>query len=362
MPYTKIMNDADKIERAVEKMGLKAYRSSSRISYSEYVEVYKPDNDGEPVGGKAFKIRISDHFNRQSQDFDVFPRGGKELNGRNEDAKGYTDGSWADAVAAVAREFEKPMPAYVQKIYEKDKAEKAEKQRIIEAAREQYRLRRQAWADAREQAHREHLEKVVPNLDKLKGNLDFLENLNVCEYKRSCSRKNAEIVCTDGQTYNLKAFFPYERIAPANFPLALKEFRSLIEEAEQLVLRRESIRSNPYSLNSQTIRPDKAGDNQNMLPSEFFQTASSFMQQQNPQGGLKTAKHHYQMQGVMLTAAEKQQRAVLEHAMEQTVKDLPPDIQNQARTNFYLSQIRQTMPTQPAAAKPGQQDEIIVDR
>ncbi|WP_373740858.1 hypothetical protein [Neisseria sp.] len=60
----------------------------------------------------------------------------------------------------------------------------------------------------------------------------------------------------------------------------------------------------------------------------------------SPHGGLKLAKHHYQMQGATLTAAEKQQRAVLEHALEKTIAGLPPDIQNQARTHFYRSQVR----------------------
>lgn len=96
-------------------------------------------------------------------------------------------------------------------------------------------------------------------------------------------------------------------------------------------------------------------------PPETARAASASAQQQNPQGGLKTAKHHYQMQGAMLTAAEKQQRAVLEHAMEQTVKDLPPDVQNQARTNFYLSQVREAALRHSAAAEAGRQNEAAVE-
>lgn len=81
-----------------------------------------------------------------------------------------------------------------------------------------------------------------------------------------------------------------------------------------------------------------------------------------PHGGLKTAKHHYQMQGAMLTAAEKQRRAVLETAMEQTIRGLPPDIQNQARTNFYLSQVRETALGHQASPDTGRQEEIAPER
>lgn len=60
-----------------------------------------------------------------------------------------------------------------------------------------------------------------------------------------------------------------------------------------------------------------------------------------PEERLQLAKHRYLMQGTTLTASEKQMRAVLEHAMENLIHGLPPQVQMQARTNFYESQIQQ---------------------
>lgn len=60
-----------------------------------------------------------------------------------------------------------------------------------------------------------------------------------------------------------------------------------------------------------------------------------------PEERLQLAKHRYLMQGTTLTVSEKQMRAVLEHAMENLIHGLPPQVQMQARTNFYESQIQQ---------------------
>ena len=51
------------------------------------------------------------------------------------------------------------------------------------------------------------------------------------------------------------------------------------------------------------------------------------------------AKERYLMQTPLLTATERQERQVMEYMMEKTIVGLPPDIQMQARTNFYEAQI-----------------------
>lgn len=68
-----------------------------------------------------------------------------------------------------------------------------------------------------------------------------------------------------------------------------------------------------------------------------------------PHGGLKTAKHHYQMHIAAADRAEKLRCFLLEHAMEKTVAGLPPDMQVVARTNFYQSMVRDSVERQYAA-------------
>ena len=51
------------------------------------------------------------------------------------------------------------------------------------------------------------------------------------------------------------------------------------------------------------------------------------------------AKERYLMQTPLLTATERQERQVMEYMMEKTITGLPPDVQMQARTNFYEAQI-----------------------
>lgn len=68
-----------------------------------------------------------------------------------------------------------------------------------------------------------------------------------------------------------------------------------------------------------------------------------------PHGGLKMAKHHYQMHMATADTAEKLRCSFLEHAMEKTVAGLPPDMQVIARTNFYRSMVRDSVERQYAA-------------
>ncbi|MFC3873684.1 hypothetical protein [Neisseria musculi] len=69
-------------------------------------------------------------------------------------------------------------------------------------------------------------------------------------------------------------------------------------------------------------------------------------------GGLKAAKHHYQMHMAGAGTAEKLRCALLEHAMEKTLSGLPPDMQVLARTHFYRSMVRNSAERQYAAAVP----------
>ncbi|MBF0804355.1 MULTISPECIES: hypothetical protein [Neisseria] len=65
-----------------------------------------------------------------------------------------------------------------------------------------------------------------------------------------------------------------------------------------------------------------------------------------PHGGLKTAKHHYQMHMAAAGTAEKLRCSLLEHAMEKTISGLPPDMQTLARTHFYWSMVRDSVERQ----------------
>lgn len=68
-----------------------------------------------------------------------------------------------------------------------------------------------------------------------------------------------------------------------------------------------------------------------------------------PHGGLKTAKHNYQIHMATADTVEKLRCSLLEHAMEKTVAGLPPDMQVVARTNFYQSMVRDSVERQHVA-------------
>ncbi|MDO4641708.1 MAG: zincin-like metallopeptidase domain-containing protein [Neisseria sp.] len=58
-----------------------------------------------------------------------------------------------------------------------------------------------------------------------------------------------------------------------------------------------------------------------------------------PESRFETAKDRYLMQSTFLLPQEKQQRQVMEYLMEKSIEGLPPDVQMQARTNFYETQL-----------------------
>ena len=110
-------DDADKIKRALDKMGIQYSSDSSRQSNSEYIDIYDEESD------KSFKIRISDHALPSSYfqpDFNVSANGAK-TNSRGVDATRHADGTWASAVAKAAEVFGKEVPKYVQNIITKEK-------------------------------------------------------------------------------------------------------------------------------------------------------------------------------------------------------------------------------------------------
>lgn len=74
----------------------------------------------------------------------------------------------------------------------------------------------------------------------------------------------------------------------------------------------------------------------------------------SPEERLHAAKHRYLMQDTFLTQSERQQRQYKEYLMEKAVRDMPPDMQNKARANFYESQINETAKGQEkTAGEPG---------
>lgn len=68
-----------------------------------------------------------------------------------------------------------------------------------------------------------------------------------------------------------------------------------------------------------------------------------------PEERLQTARRRYLMQDVSLTQSERQQRQYKEYLMEKAVRDLSPELQVQARANFYESQVSETVKEQAAA-------------
>ncbi|OSI07419.1 Uncharacterised protein [Neisseria animaloris] len=96
------------------------------------------------------------------------------------------------------------------------------------------------------------------------------------------------------------------------------------------------------SANGQPLNDKRNGQatmNRWKKPSEIAQTAfSNGMSEQSTQGSLNVLKHLYLMQTATLSAADKQHRTVLEHALEKTIAGRPADVQLQARINFYRSQ------------------------
>ncbi len=91
---------ADKMERALSKMGFSTNRESSRISKSEYLYARTPDfkmnDNGDVISGRQFKIRVSDHTlpdYYERPDFDVSVNGGKRHD---------TTGGWEDVIKDIS--------------------------------------------------------------------------------------------------------------------------------------------------------------------------------------------------------------------------------------------------------------------
>lgn len=106
---------------------------------------------------------------------------------------------------------------------------------------------------------------------------------------------------------------------------------------------------NPYTDDS-PYRPSEISDGLSLVENTMEKEPTR--EADIPHGGLKTAKHHYQMHMAAADTAEKLRCSLLEHAMEKTVAGLPPDMQVVARTNFYQSMVRDSVERQYADTVP----------
>jgi tRNA nucleotidyltransferase (CCA-adding enzyme) len=101
MRYNQVEKTADKIEKALEKMGFELiYREESRASCSEYISVEFQDFEA--------KIRISNHdlpSHYRRPDFDV-----QETSVTHKRSR-FREGSWVDAIEWIAEKTGKPVPS-----------------------------------------------------------------------------------------------------------------------------------------------------------------------------------------------------------------------------------------------------------
>ncbi|WP_101774971.1 LPD23 domain-containing protein [Pasteurella oralis] len=135
-------SDADKIKRAFESIGVRAWRNSSMALNSEYVTVEIPnhvDEFGDPL---EYKIRVSDHAlpSYYSQaDFDVSPRGAVN-NSWGKSAIEHSNGDWIEAVKHVVNKYDLPIPAVVKRLEHKPKKDgesnKKPRRKITKAEKE----------------------------------------------------------------------------------------------------------------------------------------------------------------------------------------------------------------------------------
>lgn len=227
-------DDAGKIARALDRMGVAYSKDSSHISNSEYINVFDEQT------GSEYKIRVSDHAlpGYYSQpDFDVAARNAT-TNTYGESAVAHTQGSWADAVKQIADKFNKPLPKYVENILAKDSIKQQEQVQAEQRYREILQSHNAAIKAKQDNAHQAKLDIVKNDLAGYKAKLSQLESLgDSVEYSRSKSRKNATIKLGDGSEISVNSVYPSSDIMPASMYELKRSLRTLIDEAENSDIR-----------------------------------------------------------------------------------------------------------------------------
>lgn len=227
-------DDASKIAKALDRMGVTYSKDSSHISNSEYINVFDEQT------GSEYKIRVSDHalpgYYSQA-DFDVAARNAI-TNTRGESAVAHTQGSWAVAVKQVADKFNKPLPKYVENILAKDNIKQQEQAQSEQRYREILQSRNATIKAKQDNAHKAKLDIVKNDLASYKAKLSQLESLgDSVEYSRSKSRKNATIKLSDGSEISVSSVYPSSDIMPASMYELKLSLRTLIDEAENSDIR-----------------------------------------------------------------------------------------------------------------------------
>lgn len=227
-------DDAGKIAKALDRMGVTYSKDSSHISNSEYINVFDEQT------GKEYKIRVSDHalpgYYSQA-DFDVAARNAT-TNTRGESAVAHTQGSWAVAVKQVADKFNKPLPKYVENILAKGSIKQQEQAQSEQRYREILQSHNAAIKAKQDNAHQAKLDIVKNDLAGYKAKLSQLESLgDSVEYSRSKSRKNATIKLSDGSEISVSSVYPSSDIMPASMYELKRSLRTLIDEAENSDIR-----------------------------------------------------------------------------------------------------------------------------
>lgn len=227
-------DDAGKIAKALDRMGVAYSKDSSHISNSEYINVFDEQTGGE------YKIRVSDHalpVHYSQPDFDVAARNAT-TNTHGESAVAHTQGSWADAVKQIADKFNKPLPKYVENILAKDSIKQQEQAQAEQRYREILQSHNAAIKAKQDNAHQARLNIVKNDLAGYKAKLSHLESLgDSVEYSRSKSRKNATIKLSDGSEISVNSVYPSSDIMPASMYELKRSLRTLIDEAENSDIR-----------------------------------------------------------------------------------------------------------------------------
>lgn len=227
-------DDAGKIAKALDRMGVTYSKDSSHISNSEYINVFDEQT------GSEYKIRVSDHalpgYYSQA-DFDVAARNAT-TNTHGESAVAHTQGSWAVAVKQVADKFNKPLPKYVENILAKDNIKQQEQAQSEQRYREILQSHNAAIKAKQDNAHQAKLDIVKNDLAGYKAKLSQLESLgDSVEYSRSKSRKNATIKLSDGSEISVNSVYPSSDIMPASMYELKRSLSTLIDEAENSDIR-----------------------------------------------------------------------------------------------------------------------------
>lgn len=227
-------DDAGKIAKALDRMGVTYSKDSSHISNSEYINVFDEQT------GSEYKIRVSDHalpgYYSQA-DFDVAARNAT-TNTHGESAVAHTQGSWAVAVKQVADKFNKPLPKYVENILAKESIKQQEQAQSEQRYREILQSHNAAIKAKQDNAHQAKLDIVKNDLAGYKAKLSQLESLgDSVEYSRSKSRKNATIKLSDGSEISVNSVYPSSDIMPASMYELKRSLSTLIDEAENSDIR-----------------------------------------------------------------------------------------------------------------------------